>query len=100
MISKAGLMGNMDDNKILLIIMGISILAILGYAVIKKPVILLKMIARALTGAIAIHYINIFFMSITQDIGVGINPITMGMVSLLGFPGLLAVYCIGFYKNV
>ena len=49
-------------------------------------------------GAVAIYFINDLLEKQGISIGVGINPVTVLTSAILGFPGLAALYGIGFYK--
>lgn len=53
---------------------------------------------RGVLGAVTIYFVNIFLEKQGISIGVGINPVTVLTSAILGFPGLAALYGIGFYK--
>lgn len=64
----------------------------------KKMDILLNFILRAVMGMISIYFVNEFLKF--QEIGVfvGMNPTTFLTTGTLGFPGLILLYGINFYK--
>ena len=51
-------------------------------------------------GTIAMYFINGILEKNGIVLCVGINPLTVLTSGILGFPGLLAVYGIGFYKTL
>ncbi len=58
---------------------------------------LLNMVLRAVMGMIAIYFVNTFLAG--QGIGtiVGINAISFLTSAILGFPGVVGLYGLGFY---
>lgn len=61
---------------------------------------ILNLIMRGILGTIAMYFINAFLDSVGMPLGVGINAVTVLTSGILGFPGLLALYGIGFYKTL
>lgn len=59
---------------------------------------ILNMLLRGILGTIAIYFINSALEAMGLSLGVGINAVTVLTSGILGFPGLLALYGIGFYK--
>ncbi|MBR1930852.1 MAG: pro-sigmaK processing inhibitor BofA family protein [Lachnospiraceae bacterium] len=59
---------------------------------------LLNVVMRGILGAIAIYFINLGLAALGIASCVGINPVTVLTTGILGFPGLLALYGMGFYK--
>ncbi len=59
---------------------------------------LLNVVLRSVLGTIAIYFVNDALASVGIVSGVGINAVTVLTSGILGFPGLLALYGIGFYK--
>lgn len=53
---------------------------------------------RCILGTIAMYFINTALEKMGFTLGVGINAVTVLTSGILGFPGLLALYAIGFYK--
>lgn len=62
----------------------------------RKAEILLNLGVRAVTGTIAIYFVNGFLASAGISVLVGINPLTVLTTTFLGFPGVLALYGIHF----
>ncbi len=59
---------------------------------------ILNILLRGILGTIAIYFINSALEAMGLSLGVGINAVTVLTSGILGFPGLLALYGIGFYK--
>ena len=59
---------------------------------------ILNILLRGILGTIAIYFINSALEAMGLSLGVGINAVTVLTSGILGFPGLLALYAIGFYK--
>lgn len=72
--------------------------ALLIGAMRKKAEWLLNFILRTVLGIIAIYLINLSLPAIGFEAGVGINPVTILTSGILGFPGVIALYAIFFYK--
>ena len=58
----------------------------------------LNFVMRGILGTIAIYFINAVLEKMGFSLGVGINAATVLTSGILGFPGLMALYGIGFYK--
>ncbi len=58
---------------------------------------LINVIMRSVLGTIAIYFINSWLVTIGFSVAVGINAFTVLTSGILGLPGLLALYGIGFY---
>ncbi len=58
---------------------------------------LINVIMRSVLGTIAIYFINSWLGTIGFSVAVGINAFTVLTSGILGLPGLLALYGIGFY---
>lgn len=58
----------------------------------------LNVVMRGILGTIAIYFINAALEKMGISISVGINAATVLTSGILGFPGLLALYGIGFYR--
>ncbi len=58
---------------------------------------LLNLLLRAVLGMVAIYFINEFLAARGIERLVGINGITFLTSAILGFPGLAALYGLGFY---
>ncbi len=59
---------------------------------------ILNVFMRCILGTIAMYFINTALEKMGFTLGVGINAVTVLTSGILGFPGLLALYAIGFYK--
>ena len=59
---------------------------------------IINLVMRGILGTIAIYFINMALERMGISAGVGINAATVLTSGILGFPGLLALYGIGFYK--
>lgn len=81
----------MGQVKILLIV-GICLLALLALAWRRRLEWLLNLLLRGVLGAVAIFFINLAVVSRGYPALVGINPATVLTCSVLGFPGLAALY--------
>lgn len=58
----------------------------------------LNLLMRCILGTIAIYFVNMVLEKAGISVGVGINAVTVLTSGILGFPGLLALYAIGFYR--
>ena len=81
----------MGQTKILLI-MGICVLVLLALAWKRQLEWLLNLLLRGVLGAVAIYFINLAVGAQGYPALVGINPATVLTCSVLGFPGLAALY--------
>ncbi|MBQ6806952.1 MAG: pro-sigmaK processing inhibitor BofA family protein [Lachnospiraceae bacterium] len=59
---------------------------------------LINFVLRAVMGTIGIYFINYFLISQQISTGIGINPLTVLTSGFLGFPGLIVLYGINFFK--
>lgn len=59
---------------------------------------ILNLVMRGILGTIAMYFINSVLDRMGVTLGVGINAATVLTSGILGFPGLMALYGIGFYK--
>lgn len=59
---------------------------------------LLNLVIRSFFGIIGIHYLNFFFGIGGIFVKVGINPVSVLTVGILGFPGFVGLYLIEFYR--
>ncbi len=58
----------------------------------------LNLVMRSILGTIAMYFVNTLLGGCGIYLGVGINPVTVLTSGILGFPGLIALYAIAFYK--
>lgn len=59
---------------------------------------LLNFLMRSILGILAIYFVNQGLFRMGYSSGIGINAVTVLTSGILGFPGLLALYGIGFYR--
>lgn len=59
---------------------------------------LLNACVRGVLGTIAIFFMNSFLEKQGLNLCVGINAVTVLTSAILGFPGVAALYGIGFYR--
>lgn len=64
----------------------------------RKMEWLLNVLMRSILGTIAIYFVNGALAGVGISLGVGINPLTVLTSGILGFPGLVAIYSVGFYN--
>ena len=89
----------MSGNMMGMTVVGIVCIAVLIVGVMKRKMEwVLNIFMRSILGTIAIYFINSGLATIGIDVGVGINPVTVLTSGILGFPGLAAIYGIGFYR--
>jgi len=81
----------MGQTKILLI-MGVCALVLLALAWRRQLEWLMNLLLRGVLGAVAIYFINLAVAGQGYPTLVGINPATVLTCSVLGFPGLAALY--------
>lgn len=82
---------------IILIVAACTTVLLIG-AMRRKSEWLLNLVLRAVLGTIAIYFINTTLAGMGITAGVGINAVTILTSAILGFPGVLALYGIGFYQ--
>ena len=80
------------NQTTILLIMGVCVLALLAFAWRHRLEWLLNLLLRGVLGAVAIYFINLAVASRGYPTLVGINPATVLTCSMLGFPGLAALY--------
>lgn len=81
-----------------MMIVGVCVLVLLIGALRRKKEWLVNFVFRAVTGTVAVFFLNGFLVSRGLAIAIGINPITVLTFGILGFPGLLMLYGINLYK--
>lgn len=74
-----------------------AIVLIIG-AMGRKVEWLVNFILRAVMGTIGIYFLNYLFAQRHIAIAVGINPLTILTSGFLGFPGVMVLYGIHFFK--
>ena len=90
---------NMDQlgSGTIAIVAACVVVLIVG-AVKRKTEWMLNVLMRGILGTIAIYFINNTLTGFGVPIEVGINPFTVLTSGILGFPGIVALYGIGFYR--
>ena len=89
---------NLSQNKILLIFCAACFAGYFIAYIKKRPTALLSIIGRGAAGLSFIYFFN--FFCATRDIitGIGINPITGTVCTVLGIPGAILLYAIKIYS--
>ena len=88
----------MGNRVSLLIVASICLAALVIGALRGKAEWLLNILLRAVLGMVAVFFVNGFLTGRGIESGVGINVITFLTSGILGFPGLAALYGLGFYN--
>lgn len=79
-------------------IMGVCVIVLLIGAVGRKVEWLVNFILRAVMGTVGIYFLNYLLAAQNISMAVGINPLTVLTSGFLGFPGLIVLYGIHFFK--
>lgn len=79
---------------ILLVCLLVLLIGFMG----KKVEWLVNFILRAVMGTIGIYVLNFWLASQQFSVAVGINPFTFLTSGFLGFPGVIVLYGIHFFK--
>lgn len=88
----------MNQHMGVAVVVIICALLLLTVAMKKKAEWLLNMIMRSVLGALAIYFINGGLATMGITIGIGLNGVTVLTSAILGIPGLMALYGLGFYQ--
>lgn len=59
---------------------------------------IINFVLRAVMGTIGIYFVNSFLLARQISVMVGINPMTVLTSGILGFPGVVVLYGINFFK--
>ena len=89
---------NLSQNKILLIF---CVACFAGYFIAyikKRPTALFSIIGRGAAGLSFIYFFNFFCAARDIITGIGINPITGAVCTVLGIPGAILLYAIKIYS--
>lgn len=81
-----------------MLIMCMIVLAIVFFK--NKMEILLNFVLRAVVGITGLYFMNLFLTGQGLFMTVGINPITVSAVGVLGLPGFVMLYGISFYNTL
>ena len=88
----------MDTNAGIYLIVGILAVVLIIGAMKSRAEWIINFIFRAVTGTVAIFFMNGFLVSRGLSIAIGVNPFTVLTSGVLGFPGLIMLYGINLYK--
>ena len=96
------MLGEMMQDKFIGFIIMLSALAVvlLIGALKKRAEWLLTFLFRGVVGTVMIYFINLAIVSNNMGFEIGINPVTVLTTGILGFPGLLALYGFGIYREL
>jgi inhibitor of the pro-sigma K processing machinery len=86
---------SVTDNKIYILFMVAAVVLIVA-AMKLKAEWLMNFVMRSILGTVAIYFINGALENLGVTSSVGVNPLTVLTSGILGFPGLAALYGIGF----
>ncbi|MBR2594201.1 MAG: pro-sigmaK processing inhibitor BofA family protein [Firmicutes bacterium] len=80
----------------LYIVMGIAVLSVaIGSIAAKEPAVFLRLIANGLVGVFAIMVLN--RLGAETGFCIGLNPFTLGMISIFGIPGFVSVAALAYF---
>ncbi len=80
------------NQQVILLALGICVVLLLIGAWRKKLEWLLNLLLRGVLGTVSIYFINLALAGQGYAALVGINPTTVLTCTVLGFPGLAALY--------
>lgn len=76
----------------------VCVLVLLIGAFGRKIEWIINFVLRAVMGTIGIYFLNSFLLTKQISVAVGINPMTVLTSGILGFPGVVVLYGINFFK--
>ena len=88
----------MERSSAVAAIIFVCVLVLLIGAFGRKIEWIINFVLRAVLGTIGIYFLNNFLMLKDISVTVGINPMTVLTSGILGFPGLVVLYGINFFK--
>lgn len=88
----------MENMSGMAAILGVCLVVLIIGAMGKKVEWLVNFILRAVMGTIGIYGLNFLLASQQFPVAVGINPLTVLTSGILGFPGVIVLYGIHFFK--
>ncbi|MBD5444410.1 MAG: Pro-sigmaK processing inhibitor BofA [Lachnospiraceae bacterium] len=88
----------MERSSAVAAIIFVCVLVLLIGAFGRKIEWIINFVLRAVMGTIGIYFLNNFLMLKDISVTVGINPMTVLTSGILGFPGLVVLYGINFFK--
>ena len=88
----------MERSSAVAAIIFVCVIVLLIGAFGRKIEWIINFVLRAVMGTIGIYFLNNFLMLKDISVMVGINPMTVLTSGILGFPGLVVLYGINFFK--
>ena len=88
----------LSQNKILLIFCAACFAGYFIAYIKKRPTALFSIIGRGTAGLSFIYFFNFFCAARDIITGIGINPITGAVCTVLGIPGAILLYAIKIYS--
>ncbi|MDE6663705.1 MAG: pro-sigmaK processing inhibitor BofA family protein [Lachnospiraceae bacterium] len=88
----------MERSSAVAAIIFVCVIVLLIGAFGRKIEWIINFVLRAVMGTIGIYFLNNFLMLKDISVTVGINPMTVLTSGILGFPGLVVLYGINFFK--
>ena len=88
----------MERSSAVAAIIFVCVLVLLIGAFGRKIEWIINFVLRAVMGTIGIYFLNNYLISRQISVAVGINPMTVLTSGILGFPGLIVLYGINFFK--
>lgn len=85
------------ENKYIWVIAAVCLAAVLIWMFRCHKKWIVNFLLRACSGILAVYALNLFLAWRGISLAVGINPITAGVVGVLGVPGIVALYGIVLY---
>lgn len=87
-----------SEGAILIISICAIVLAIGAFR--KKAELVINFVLRGVFGIILMYIVNSYMKMNEIDLQMGINGITVLTTGILGFPGIVLLYGINFYKSL
>ena len=88
----------MERSSAVAAIIFVCVIVLLIGAFGRKIEWIINFVLRAVMGTIGIYFLNNFLMLKDISVMVGINPMTVLTSGILGFPGIVVLYGINFFK--
>lgn len=88
----------MTQNQLLMTIIIISACFFIGSLIFQQGCCVLNGLFRGVLGMIVIGLANVIFSGFGILVPVGINVMNFAVAALLGIPGIVALYGIGFWQ--
>ena len=86
-------------TDLIILFSGITIVFFIAVFV-KKATVFMAFMGRGILGGLIIYFANMGFQKAGLNIAVGLNSASLLTSGILGFPGLLLLYGIKFYKSL